>query len=298
MGRLDYTSGKLGTRETPSVYDITRMYLSEIGHYSLLSKEEEIALGKEVQKGNIQAKQKMVESNLRLVVKLSRRYLHRGVAYADLIEEGNLGLIRAVEKFDPNKGFRFSTYAMWWIRQSIERAISNQARTVRLPIHVLKNISDCLKTIRGLSFEKDSLPSLKEVAKKMDVKIEEIQALIVMQEDILSMDQPIKEEEYERTLMDVLPDRHERDPSFAVERENILSHLKEWVSHLPKLNQEIMVKRYGLFGHEPQTLDQVGEEVGLTRERVRQIQLNCTKQLKLYLAKEGIDENVIFSDFL
>jgi len=259
--------------------DVTQIYLSEIGYQSLLSAEDEINLTKKARLGDKHAREKMIESNLRLVVKIARRYIHRGIPLSDLIEEGNLGLIRAVEKFDPDRGFRFSTYATWWIRQAIERAIMNQARTVRLPIHVLKGIGSCFRAARKLSAEKDHYPTLEEIAQEMGKSVQEVQQIFLLLEGSTSIDSN-NASNFNQPLLDTLPDESAKDPIHILEQENLKNSISHWLSLLPPKYREVVIRRYGLMGHEIETLEEVGAEVGLTRERVRQIQTEALRRLK------------------
>lgn len=264
--------------------DAMKIYLSEIGYQSLLSAEDEVRLARKSKQGDKLARQKMIEGNLRLVVKIARRYLYRGVPLSDLIEEGNLGLIRAVEKFDPERGFRFSTYATWWIRQSIERAIMNQSRTVRLPIHILKEIGNCFKVVRKLTHKKDHYPSLDEVAKAMDKSTEEIERIFLLLEGSASLDS--SRVAFEQPLLDTLPDESAENPETVIEQENLKDTVAQWLSQLPFKYREVVIRRFGLLGHEINTLEEVGIEIGLTRERVRQIQTEALRRLRRMLDKD------------
>jgi len=270
------------------VRDITQIYLNEISDGRLLSAEEEITLAKEMRSGNKKARQKIIECNLRLVVKLARRYLHRGMPLADLIEEGNLGLIHATEKFDPDRGFRFSTYATWWIRQSIERAIMNQARVVRLPIHVLKDIIYCFKIVSQLAHKNSYYPSLKEISQEMKRPLQEIRQIFLLWE---GNSPPCLEKNlfFDLELINSLNDDRVQDPSVLLDQENLGKSVAFWLAQLPPKYKEVIIRRYGLLGFESETLEQVGLAVGLTRERVRQIQTEALKRLKRIIKKENYD---------
>lgn len=272
--------------------DVTQLYLSEIGYKPLLSMEDEIILSKAAHKGDIAARDKMINGNLRLVVKIARTYLHRGLLLSDLIEEGNIGLMRAVEKFDPTLGYRFSTYATWWIRQAVERAIMNQSRTVRLPIHMLKRITKCLSTIQKLTGE-DHVPTVSEVAGALHESVEEVGLLLQYTENTLSMDTPTSD--YLQTLQDAIPDSVTMNPELIFQEESFHQHVIGWLDTLPENAREVIVRRFGLLGRDPETLEEVGENIGLTRERVRQLQIDALKRLKEILKEEGLGEDEIFN---
>lgn len=266
-----------------SVKDITQIYLNEIGYRSLLTGEEEIDLARKTKKGDSVARQKMIECNLRLVVKIARRYLRRGMALADLIEEGNLGLIHAVEKYDPERGFRFSTYATWWIRQGIERAIMNQARTIRLPIHILKEVNSFYKIVRDLSRKGSHYPGMEEIALALGKPIEEVDEVFLMMEEPTSIDTPFNRHAEQQSLLESIADEEAKDPSKIFESETMKKDISHYLSKLPMKHREVMVRRYGLLGHDVKTLEQIGEDMGITRERVRQIQTEAIKRLRRIL---------------
>lgn len=259
--------------------DVTQIYLNEIGYSPLLTAEEEIKLARKSRKGDKAARESMIKSNLRLVVKIARHYIYRGISLADLIEEGNLGLIRAVEKFDPERGFRFSTYATWWIRQSIERAIMNQARIVRLPIHVLKQIGSCFRAVRRLTHQKEHYPTVEEIAHEMGRSPQEVKQIFLVLEDTTSLDSP-SFSSYDQPLLDTIPDESNESPSESLEKEGLQRTITQWLKQLPPKYREVLIRRFGLMGHEIETLEEVGLEVGLTRERVRQIQTEALRRLK------------------
>jgi len=266
--------------------DATQIYLREIGFSPLLTAKEEVELGRLVQKGDDKARARMIESNLRLVVKIARRYINRGLAFLDVIEEGNLGLIRAVEKFDPERGFRFSTYATWWIRQTIERAIMNQTRTIRLPVHILKEINVYQRAARALAQQLDHEPSAEEIANKLDAPIEDVKRMLGLDERIASVDAPF-EADQDRTLLDAIPDERAADPADLLQGEEVNGHITEWLQTLPEKQREVVERRFGLGGREASTLEQVGLDVGVTRERVRQIQVEALGKLRRILEKQG-----------
>jgi RNA polymerase nonessential primary-like sigma factor len=273
--------------------DPTQMYLNEIGLAKLLTAEEEIYFARLVQRGDAAARNHMIESNLRLVVKIARRYINRGLALLDLIEEGNLGLIRAVEKFDPERGFRFSTYATWWIRQTIERAIMNQTRTVRLPIHVVKEVNACLRGLRHLTQVLDHEPTTEELAQHMGKPLAEVERLLSLNERVVSFDVPYGKEA-DRPLLDSIADEDSIDPMEAIQVSAIGHYMAEWLDRLNEKQREVVVRRFGLAGHENATLEEVAAELGVTRERVRQIQLEAMRRLRVILGRDGFSFESIF----
>ncbi len=287
----DFTPGVIPQKEL----DATRMYLNEIGFSPLLTAEEEIYYGRKAQAGDDEARKRMIESNLRLVVKIARRYMNRGLALLDLIEEGNLGLIRGVEKFDPERGFRFSTYATWWIRQTIERALMNQTRTVRLPIHVVKEINIYLRAARQLSQTLDREPTPEDVAKLLDKPINEVKKMLGMNERITSVDSPSSKDSA-TTLLDIIPDEHNTDPSLLLQNSDVQAHIDTWLSQLTDKQCAVVERRFGLHGHEVATLEEIGNEIGVTRERVRQIQIEAIKRLRHILEKEGFSLDALYMD--
>ncbi len=275
--------------------DATQLYLGEIGFSPLLSAEEEVHFARMAQRGEEAGRKRMIESNLRLVVKIARRYLNRGLSLLDLIEEGNLGLIRAVEKFDPERGFRFSTYATWWIRQTVERAIMNQTRTIRLPIHVVKELNVYLRAARELTQKLDHEPSAEEIAELLDRPLADVKKMLSLNERVTSIDSPIGPDS-EKTLVETIPDQHVSDPAFLLQDSDMRSSINSWLLELSEKQREVISRRFGLLGHESSTLEQVGLEIGLTRERVRQIQVEALKRLRAILEKQGLSSQSVFSD--
>jgi len=266
--------------------DATRIYLSEIGRSPLLTAEEEVYYARLAQKGEESGRRRMIESNLRLVVKIARRYMNRGLALLDLIEEGNLGLIRAVEKFDPERGFRFSTYATWWIRQTIERAIMNQTRTIRLPIHVVKEMNVYLRAARQLAQQLEHEPSPEEVAALLDKPIENVKRMMGLNERVTSVDTPICRDS-DTSLIDSIPDENNSDPSLLLQNDDVRNNIEAWLNQLTDKQREVVERRFGLHGHEAATLEDVGNEIGVTRERVRQIQIEALKRLRKIMEGDG-----------
>jgi RNA polymerase nonessential primary-like sigma factor len=284
-----YTPGDIPDGEL----DATRIYLTEIGFSPLLTAEEEITLARAARSNDIRARKQMIESNLRLVVKIARRYMNRGLALLDLIEEGNIGLIRAVEKFDPERGFRFSTYATWWIRQTIERALMNQTRTIRLPIHVVKEINIYLRAARKLAQSLDREPSPEDVAQFLDKPLEDVKHMLGLNERVASVDAP-SDRDSERTLLETIPDEHNIDPSLLLQDSDVEEHIELWLSQLNDKQRAVVERRFGLYGGEIVTLEQIGEEIGVTRERVRQIQVEALKRLRQILEQEGYSIETLF----
>ena len=273
--------------------DATQLYLSEIGFSPLLSAEEEVYYSRLSLKGDESARKRMIESNLRLVVKIARRYINRGLALLDLIEEGNLGLIRAVEKFDPERGFRFSTYATWWIRQTIERAIMNQTRTIRLPIHVVKELNVYLRAARELTQSLDHDPTPEEIAELVDKPIDEVKRMLGLNERITSVDTPIGKDA-DKSLLDTLADDQNVDPALVLQDDDLKEIIDEWLSELSEKQREVLSRRFGLRGYEKATLEEVGREIGLTRERVRQIQVEALKTLRQIMEERGLTSELLF----
>lgn len=285
-------------RGAPQKYemDATQIYLSEIGFSSLLTAEEEVYYSRKSLQGCIDSRKKMIESNLRLVVKIARRYVNRGLALLDLIEEGNLGLIRAVEKFDPERGFRFSTYATWWIRQTIERAIMNQTRTIRLPIHVVKELNAYIRAARELTQKLDHEPSPEEIADLLDRPVEDVKKMLGLNERITSVDTPMGNDS-DKPLLETLSDDSATDPADWLQDENLRKNITYWLEQLPDKQREVVVRRFGLLGYEISTLEEVGNEIGLTRERVRQIQVDALKRLRDIFKQEGLSDDMLLNDF-
>ncbi|MBT1062230.1 RNA polymerase sigma factor RpoS [Bowmanella sp. Y26] len=274
--------------------DATQLYLGEIGFSPLLSAEEEVYFARLALKGCEASRKRMIVSNLRLVVKIARRYNNRGLALLDLIEEGNLGLIRAVEKFDPERGFRFSTYATWWIRQTIERAIMNQTRTIRLPIHVVKELNVYLRAARELAQKLDHEPTAEEIAKALDKPVEDVTKMLRLNERISSVDTPIGSDN-DKALLDIIADEKGHGPEDELQDKDMRSSIVHWLNELNAKQREVLARRFGLMGYEPSTLEDVGAEIGLTRERVRQIQVEALRRLRDMLGHQGLNLESLFS---
>lgn len=272
--------------------DATRIYLNEIGASRLLSADEEKSCARRIQQGDEDARQRMIESNLRLVVKIARRYSNRGLPLLDLIEEGNLGLMHAVKKFDPERGFRFSTYATWWIRQTIERAIMNQSRIVRLPIHVIKNINSCLRVARQLRQDSGRAPKMAEIARGTGRSVGEVEKLLALNERV-SIGNSANATGEERGPLELLPARREAEPPQCAQREEVNEIVDGWVLQLSEKQRTVVERRFGLHGYHRATLEEVGREIGVTRERVRQIQLAALSTLRSMLESQGVSSDIV-----
>jgi RNA polymerase nonessential primary-like sigma factor len=279
--------------DVPSSLDATQIYLSEIGFSPLLTAEEEVYFSRLSLKGDEPSRKRMIESNLRLVVKIARRYNNRGLPLLDLIEEGNLGLIRAVEKFDPERGFRFSTYATWWIRQTIERAIMNQTRTIRLPIHVVKELNIYLRASRELIQKLDHEPTAEDIAEHLDKPVTDVNKMLRLNERIASVDTPFAGDS-EKALLDVIADEKSAGPENDLQSDDMSNNIVYWLNELNTKQREVLARRFGLMGYEPATLEDVGREIGLTRERVRQIQVEALKRLRDILSQQNLSIEAIF----
>ena len=266
--------------------DPTRQYLDEIGISPLLTAEEEKIYSRRALRGDESARQRMIESNLRLVVMIARRYINRGLPLLDLIEEGNLGLIHAVKKFDPERGFRFSTYATWWIRQNIERGIMNQSRTVRLPIHIIKDMNSCLRAMRRLRQKNGRTPTVQELADHLERDVADVERLMSLRERV-TLRASGRDDEGDGPV-DRLRAKGSAEPSRCAQQDNVNDIVDHWVCELSEKQRSVVERRFGLHGHQRATLEQIGEEIGVTRERVRQIQLDALKNLREMLESHGI----------
>lgn len=278
----------------PETVDLIEQYYKEIRTAPLLTKDEEIYYTRRLRQGDESARQQMIKSNLRLVVKIAKRYIKSGIPILDLIEEGNLGLMRAVEKFDPEKGFRFSTYGAWWIQQTIERAIMNQSRTVRVPIHVVKKVNACLRKGRELTKILDHEATASDIAMAMQRSPEEIENILALNEKTISIDAPISDV-FDKPLLETLTDGQEFDPLDKFAAQDLQQNVERWLGNLSPKLREVVIRRYGLQGHDATTLDQTGMEIGLTRERVRQLQAEALKQLKRLIEKDGENEQTLLN---
>lgn len=274
------------------MHDVTQIYLNDIGKNALLSAEEEHALALEVKRGSLDARQKMIEHNLRLVVNIAKHYSGRGLSLLDLIEEGNLGLIHALEKYDPTRGFRLSTYATWWIRQYIERAIMNQSRTIRLPVHVIKDLNIVLRALRYLETQLTREAAAEDVAHLLGRRVEEVRRLLALNERIASLDAPLEIDPM-LSIGDAIADEVNPRPDQRFESMERQACVREWLSQLSNKQRCVIERRYGLDGGEVWTLEQLADSLELTRERVRQIQVEAIEQLRAILRKKGVSKDVL-----
>lgn len=269
--------------------DVTQLYLNEIGQHGLLSAEEEVALTRRVAQGDFAARQHMIECNLRLVVNIAKRYANRGLALMDLIEEGNLGLIHALEKFDPERGFRFSTYATWWIRQNIERAIMNQSRTIRLPVHVIKELNSYLRALKHLEAHGKPDATAEDVAHLLGRDVEEVRYILGLNERTASLDAPL-DIDPNLSIGEAIPDEQSEQPEATVAQHEIEQHVHEWLEQLTDKQRAVIERRFGLNGFDVHTLEEIAEAHGITRERVRQIQMEALESLRKILRRAGVSK--------
>jgi len=265
--------------------DPVQLYLRDIGHVPLLTASEEKRLARAVGRGSEAARQRMIESNLRLVVRIAKRYLNRGLPLLDLIEEGNLGLIHAIQKFDPERGFRLSTYATWWIRQTIERAIMNQGDTVRLPVHVTKDINVCLRTARSLRARLGREPQDEEIAAELDLDVDRVRQLLEFRERVVIGANPT---DVAFSLVEALPGRRDLEPQRMAQQDAVHAVVEQWLQSLTAKQLDVVERRFGLHGRGRETLEQIGAELGVSRERVRQIQVAALKSLEEGMLANGL----------
>ncbi len=273
--------------EVELLNDVTQHYLNEIGAKPLFTPEQEFEWACRARSGEFIARQKMIEHNLRLVVNIAKHYLNRGIPLLDLIEEGNLGLIHAIEKFDPQRGFRFSTYATWWIRQSIERAIMNQSRTIRLPVHVVKEINVILRALRHLELANGKETSVEQIAHLIGKPVDDVRRALTLNEHIASLDAPL-EIDPNHTIADAIADDNSVDPEGLLQANEVGHLVGNWVDQLPEKQRRVLERRYGLGGADISTLEEVAAELSLTRERVRQIQIEALDQLRRVIKRGGV----------
>jgi RNA polymerase primary sigma factor len=260
--------------------DSVRLYLREIGKIPLLTAEEELALAQRVVKGDKRAKDQMAEANMRLVVSIAKRYVGRGLDLLDLIQEGNTGLLRAVEKFDPDRGFKFSTYATWWIRQAITRAIADQARTIRIPVHMVETINKLLRTQRRLTQELNREPTNEEIAAAMEMEVDKVEHIMKIKQDISSLDASVRDDEEDSVLGDFIEDEDQKTPSESASEQLLKEQVKKILGTLTEREQKILKLRFGLEDGKSHTLEEVGQEFSVTRERIRQIEAKALAKLR------------------
>jgi len=278
--------------ETEFISDVTQIYLHEIGLNPLLSAEEELGYARRAADGDFAARQKMIERNLRLVVNIAKHYLNRGVPLLDLVEEGNLGLMHALEKFDPERGFRFSTYATWWIRQNIERAIMNQSRTIRLPVHVIKELNLVLRAKRHLESHAEREASIDDIAHLLGRTGEEIRVVLAHNEHMASLDAPLELDPM-LSIGESISDEQGINPEVGLQTQEIESLVKQWLQQLSDRQRAVIERRFGLNNQEVCTLEDLAGQLGLTRERVRQIQLEALGQLRRILRQRGLSKDAL-----
>ena len=277
---------------TDILSDVTQLYFNDIGHNALLTVEEEVRYARLVKQGDFLSRQKMIEHNLRLVVNIAKHYTGRGLHLLDLIEEGNLGLIHALEKFDPERGFRFSTYATWWIRQSIERAIMYQSRTIRLPVHVIKELNTVLRALRHLETHSECDPGPDDVAHLLDLRVEDVRRLLWLNERMTSLDAPLEIDPM-LSVGESIADENTPQPDIGLEDAEIGTHVREWLNQLNERQRSVIERRYGLNGSEIHTLEKLAQSLNLTRERVRQIQIEALASLRKILRRSGMSRETL-----
>ena len=277
---------------TDILSDVTQLYFNDIGQNALLTVDEEVRYARLVKQGDFLSRQKMIEHNLRLVVNIAKHYTGRGLQLLDLIEEGNLGLIHALEKFDPERGFRFSTYATWWIRQSIERAIMYQSRTIRLPVHVIKELNTVLRAMRHLETHSECDPSPDDVAHLVDLRVEDVRRLLSLNERMTSLDAPLEIDPM-LSVGESIADENTPQPDIRLENAEIETYVREWLGQLNERQRSVIERRYGLNGSEINTLEQLAQSLNLTRERVRQIQIEALASLRKILRRSGMSRETL-----
>jgi len=278
--------------ESEFLSDVTQIYLHEIGLNALFSPEEELLYARRTAQGDFAARQKMIERNLRLVVNIAKHYLNRGVPLLDLVEEGNLGLMHALDKFDPERGFRFSTYATWWIRQNIERAIMNQSRTIRLPVHVIKELNLVLRAKRHLEAQGDREAGIDDIAHLLGRPAEEVRSVLAHNEHMASLDAPLDIDPM-LSVGESISDEQSVNPEAGLQTQEVESLVQQWLAQLNDKQRIVIERRFGLNSQEVCTLEELAGQLGLTRERVRQIQLEALGQLRRILRRRGLSKDML-----
>jgi RNA polymerase nonessential primary-like sigma factor len=278
--------------------DTVQRYLQQISSKPLFTPEEELRVATQAKSGDFSARQAMIEHNLRLVVSIAKTYMNRGLPLPDLIEEGNLGLMHALDKFEPERGFRFSTYATWWIRQSVEKALMNQVRTVRLPVHVLREINQVLRATRFLEKAlgaQGRVPDLEDIASLTDKSVEDVADALALAEHTTSLDAP-RDLDPGSSLLDFISDDRSAAPDQEVEKSQLEEMLRNWLKNLKEDQRMVITRRYGLDNQEPATLEDLAKELGLSKERIRQIQQESLIKLKKHLSSHGLDKGSVLDD--
>ena len=287
-----FASARTPAKETEFFSDVTQLYLNEIGANPLLTADEELKLTRQVRAGDFDARQTMIERNLRLVVNIAKHYLNRGIPLLDLVEEGNLGLMHALDKFDPERGFRFSTYATWWIRQNIERAIMNQSRTIRLPVHVVKELNQVLRAQRNIEAASDGGSLLEAIAGRLNKSIDEVRKLLQLNEHTASLDAPL-DIDPSLSIGESLADEHAVAPEMQIHLAEVEGLVRDWIQMLSAKQRLVIRHRYGIDECELLTLEELAQRLELTRERVRQIQLEALSHLSRTLKRHGISRDAL-----
>ncbi len=272
------------------LHDVTQLYLNEIGRESLLTPEQERELAMRMRQGDFQARQQMIQHNLRLVVNIAKHYVNRGLTLLDLIEEGNLGLMHALDKFEPERGFRFSTYATWWIRQNIERAIMNQSRTIRLPVHVIKELNLFLRAQRHLEMHGVTDAGPEQIAHLTGRPVEEVRRVLQLNDRVASLDAPL-EIDPSLSIGEAIADENSELPEQMLQHAEVEHYVQEWLEELPEKHRWVIERRFGLGGQDVATLEELAEHLGVTRERVRQIQLEALQALRRILRRRGLSKD-------
>ncbi len=287
------TADAYATEDFDFQFDVTQLYLNDIGQSALLTPEQEVALARRTRAGDFEARQKMIEHNLRLVVNIAKHYANRGLTLLDLVEEGNLGLIHALEKFDPERGFRFSTYATWWIRQNIERAIMNQSRTIRLPVHVIKELNVFLRARRHLETHGITDPGYEDISSLTGYAVDEVRRVLGLNERVASLDAPL-DIDPNLSLGEAIADDNANMPEDILQHSEIQHHVHEWLEQLNDKQRWVIERRFGINNNDIATLEDLAADLNVTRERVRQIQMEALRVLRQMLRRKGVSKDQLF----